>query len=75
MQVRIGEVTVFKTVKGIAVIEKGVTTYLSSAELHDKLFCVWMEKNYPKLRIDSVTAQLYKEVFIGACLINDEWHD
>lgn len=75
MQAVIGNIRVFKAVKGFGCIENGITTYLPIEELHNKLFTIWMEKNYPKLRLDSVTASIYKEVFIAACLIKQEYYE
>lgn len=34
--------------------------------MNEQLWIAWMKKNYPNLRLDSVTAGQYKEVFFGA---------
>lgn len=34
--------------------------------MNERLWIKWMKKNYPNLRLDSVTAGHYKEVFFGA---------
>lgn len=51
-------------------MNNGVWETLSQKDVsklsYEDHFSNWMKKNYPNLRLDSVTAGFYREVFFGA---------